>query len=222
MVYALLIHMISVVIPTMWKHDGLCDFLTQVCAQPHVQEVIIINNDHSRTPAHVILEHEKVHMINLGVNLYVNPSWNLGVYHTQAPIICLQNDDISFDCDVYAKVSQFIKPHMGLISLGSLHIQHEPLEFRLWQGESQFGCGQLMFFNRHNFCHIDPELRVYCGDNWLFDHMWHKTKQNYMMYNLKHETPYAQTSKWFRHMLESEQKRYAQICEQHRILRLHV
>lgn len=220
--YALLIDMISVVIPTMWKHAPFCDFLSQVCAHAHVQDVIIIDNAHEHRPAHEILDHEKIKWINLGENLFVNPSWNMGVYHGEADIICLQNDDIQFDCDVYTRVREFIQPHMGLISLSSAPCQGDQIEFVHWQGESQFGCGQLMFFNRHTFCHIDPELLVYCGDNWLFDHMWHVTQHNYMIHNLTYHTPYAQTSKLFRHKLHAEQVHYDLMCVQQGIHPLHV
>lgn len=214
--------MISVVIPTMWKHEPFCDFLSQVCENSHVQDVVIIDNAHEHRPTHVALAHDKITWINLGQNLFVNPSWNMGVYHSKAPIICLQNDDIQFDCTVYEKVSHFMQPHMGLVSLSSQPAQSDQIEFRYWQGESQFGCGQLMFFNRHSFCHIDPELQVYCGDNWLFDHMWHVTRHNYMIHNLTYHTPYAQTSRLFRHKLESEQAAYVQICKQQHIMPLHV
>ena len=214
--------MISVVIPTMWRHAPFCDFLSQVCDHAHVNDVIIINNDQDLTPTHPALVHEKVKMVNLGQNLFVNPSWNLGVYMGEADIMCLQNDDIQFDCDIYQKVSEFVQPHMGLISLSGEPAQSDQIDFRLWQGDSMFGCGQLMFFHRQQFVQIDPELKVYCGDNWLFDHMWHVTGQNYMIHNLKHETPYAQTSKSFRHMLYAEQIRYSQICEQYGIPQIHV
>lgn len=214
--------MISVVIPTMWRHAPFCDFLVQVCEHAHVQDVIIINNDHAHTPEHHVLTHHKVKLINLGENLFVNPSWNLGVYHAQSEIICLQNDDIQFDCDIYTKVHEFIQPHMGLISLSGEPPQSDQIEFRLWQGDSMFGCGQLMFFHRHQFVQIDPELQVYCGDNWLFDHMWYATHTNYMIHNLHHATPYAQTSKSFRHMLHTEQIRYAQLCAKLQIPQIHV
>ena len=214
--------MISVVIPTMWRHEPFCDFVSQVCAQDHVQDVIIINNHADRTPQHSALTHAKIKMINWGQNLFVNPSWNLGVYMAQSDIICLQNDDIQFDCAIYQKVDEFVKPHMGLISLSGEPAQSEPIDIRLWQGDSMFGCGQLMFFHREQFVQIDPELKVYCGDNWLFDVMWHRTQANHMIHNLKHETPYAQTSKSFRHMLHAEQIRYTQICAQLGIPQIHV
>jgi hypothetical protein len=215
-------NMISVVIPTLWKYLPFCDFLIQVCENHHVQDVIIVDNDRTNRPVHDVLLHNKITMLDFGQNMYVNPSWNLGVYHATASIICLQNDDIEFDCGVYDKVDASMQPHMGLISLSCQPPQSDQIEIRLWQGESQFGCGQLMFINRNNFCHIDPELKVYCGDAWLFDHMWHITQQNYMIHNLNYYTPYAQTSKNFRHMWESELAHYCAMCQQLQIAALHV
>jgi hypothetical protein len=214
--------MISVVIPTMWRHAPFCDFLTEVCACDHVQDVVLIDNAARDRPLHDVLTHDKIKLLNFGENLFVNASWNVGVYHSQAQIICLQNDDIQFDCAIYQKVHEFLQPHMGLISLSSEPPQSDAIEFRLWQGESQFGCGQLMFFHRKQFVCIDPELRVYCGDNWLFDHMWHMTRNNHMIHNLTHHTPYAQTSKSFRHLLHAEQLMYAEICAKLDIPQIHV
>lgn len=213
--------MISVVIPTLWKYTPFCDFLSQVCENPHVQDVIIVDNERSLRPSHHALLHPKVTLLDFGQNMFVNPSWNLGVYHAKAPIICLQNDDLEFDCGIYQKVSEFLQPHMGLISLSGMPAQGEHVQITPWQGDSMFGCGQLMFFHRRRFCHIDPELLVYCGDNWLFDHMHTTTHANHMIHNLHHYTPYAQTSTHFRHMLTQEQNTYAhvlascQICAQH-------
>ena len=82
--------MISVVIPTLWKYAPLCDFLTQVCVHDHVQDVIIVDNDRSNKPAHDVLLHDKVTLLDFGQNMFVNSSGNLGVYHAKAPIICLQ------------------------------------------------------------------------------------------------------------------------------------
>jgi hypothetical protein len=206
----------------MWRHAPFCEFLTQVCAHEQVHDVIIINNCASHTPDHVILTHEKIHMLDFGQNMFVNPSWNVGVYHAQMDLICIQNDDLEFDCDVFTQVNEFMQPHMGLISLSGEPATHDSIEFHKWQGESMFGCGQLMFFNRHTYCEIDPELLVYCGDNWLFDHMQHVTQANYLIRNLRHHTPYAQTSHAFRHMLHSEQIIYHAVCDRYHVHKLHV
>jgi hypothetical protein len=209
--------MISVVIPTLWKYEPFCDFLVQVCGNHHVQDVIIVDNDRSNRPVHDILLHDKILMLDFGQNMFVNPSWNLGVYHATASIICLQNDDIEFDCDVYDKVDAFVQPHMGLISLSGLPHQGHHIQISPWQGDSMFGCGQLMFFHRRRFCHIDPELLVWCGDNWLFDHMQHTTHANHMIHNVSYHTPYAQTSAHFRHTLTQEQITYAQLLASYQI-----
>lgn len=215
-------NMISVVIPTMWKHAPFCDFLNRVCAHEHVSDVIIVDNNRANRPQHQALHHKKITLLDFGQNIFVNPSWNVGVYHAASDHICLQNDDIKFDCAVYEKVDHFLLPHMGLISLSGDAPQSEQIEIELWQGGSMFGCGQLMFFHRSQFSHIHSELLVYCGDNWLFDHMWHVTQQNYMIKNLQHHTPYAQTSQHFRHMLSHEQQIYEHMCEKLGMQRLHV
>jgi hypothetical protein len=214
--------MISVVIPTMWAHAPFCDFLQLMCACDHVHEVVLIDNASDRRPSHASLTHAKVRVLDWGENLFVNPSWNLGVYLAQSDVVCLQNDDLTFDCAIYGAVSEFIQPHMGLISLSSDAPHSDQIEIMPWQGGSMFGCGQLMFFHRDQFVQIPPELQVYCGDNWLFDVMWHRTRANHMIHNLSHQTPYAQTSKHFRHRLHAEQLMYAEICAKLNIPQIHV
>lgn len=214
--------MISVVVPTMWRHAPFVDFLVQVCAHADVADVIIIDNCITQRPVHEVLSHFKIRLKTFGVNIHVNPAWNVGVYESSCDRICIMNDDIQFDTHIFTLIDDFLQPHMGLISLAATEPVQGDIHFEWWQGAHMFGCGQLMFVHRQQWVDIDPELQVYCGDNWLFDHLHHKTGANYLIRNLTHHTPYACTSKDFRHMLHDEIAHYGCIMNQKQIVQVHV
>ncbi len=214
--------MLSVVVPTMWRHAPFVDFLEQVCAHDHVADIMIVDNCVTQRPHHAVFSNPKIHMWDLGCNIHVNPAWNLGVHVSSQDHICIMNDDIEFDTQVFSIVDDFLQPHMGLISLSASEPVQGDIYLELWQGAHMFGCGQLMFLHRKQFVDIDAELQVYCGDNWLFDHLHHNTGANYMIRNLNHHTPYACTSRNFRHLLHTEMAHYEHLMSQKQIARLHV
>lgn len=216
------LHMISLVVPTMWRHAPFVEFLEQVCAHPVIQDVIIIDNCVAHRPHNSIFHHDKMRLKEFGRNIHVNPAWNVGVYESTCDHVCIMNDDIKFDIQVFDLVDEFMKPHMGLISLCASEPVQGDIYFEHWQGAHMFGCGQLMFVHRQQYVDIDPELQVYCGDNWLFDHLHHVTGENYLIRNLTHDTPYACTSRDFRHLLHAEMQHYEHIMNKKQIVRLHV
>jgi hypothetical protein len=73
--------MISVIMPTMWKPEGVLERIKLIEEQPSVGEIIVIDNSNDDDKANELLYTEfcKVTYMNNGENIYVNPSWNLGV-----------------------------------------------------------------------------------------------------------------------------------------------
>ena len=51
-----------------------------------------------------------------------------------------------------------------------------------------------MFVNKNNWIDIPDVLKVYCGDNWIFDTALARSKKNYIITDLLHHTPYATTT----------------------------
>ena len=86
--------MYSVIIPTMWKAlDQLTSMLQIYEANPLVGEILIVQN----APGIPIgTTCKKVRILNNGENLFVNPSWNLGVREATYGRVIIVNDDITF------------------------------------------------------------------------------------------------------------------------------
>ena len=67
----------SVVIPTLWRPATFIQLLQQLDASDDVMEVVVIDNARDQRPELPVLD--KLKLVDKGENLYVNPSWNLGV-----------------------------------------------------------------------------------------------------------------------------------------------
>ena len=67
----------SVIIPTIWKGETLNDLLINLYNCELIGEVILINNDNKNSKP--IPLHDKLIYVEPQKNLFVNPSWNLGV-----------------------------------------------------------------------------------------------------------------------------------------------
>lgn len=83
--------MISVIIPTLQKaQDILIKLINSLDCDKSVSEIIVIDNSLKG------LEHnsKKLKVIIPSENLFVNPSWNLGVKEAKNELVALLNDDI--------------------------------------------------------------------------------------------------------------------------------
>lgn len=196
--------MFTVVIPTMWRAPGVfLQALNNYIGSDLVSEIIIINNDVSKTPGWIELRNHKVLMINESKNTYVNPAWNFGVQIAKTDKICIANDDIVFDKRLFAKIYDRITPENGVhgIITGEAHFNQPPttdgsINFKAWQRGDCIHCfGQLMFLHKDNWEPIDPRLEIYFGDDWIFHWHLYKGLTNYMIYNIHFFSPMAATSK---------------------------
>lgn len=194
----------SVIVPTMWKYPPFLDFLKDLVSEFTIREIIIINNDKDNTPLDDIFEHHKIKMwwFQEG-NIGVNPAWNFGVANASEDKICLMNDDIIFDLKIFNKIHyrlSFVEGVYGLChgegsqpktTNGMIEFVHTPVPYN---PGTHFGFGQLMFFNKRNWMPIPYGLKIYWGDNYIYDIFHHKTNKNYLITNMFFHTPGAQTS----------------------------
>ena len=209
--------MLSVVIPTMWRYEPFPDFLEQMLDHALVHKVILINNDNTRTPVHSALVHPKLKMLDFGQNIFVNPAWNVGVYHSETSIVCIANDDITFDLTLFDKICEWYTHDKGCVGLTEDNNVPGSIEFELHTNQRCFGFGQLMFVHQHNWIDIPPDLNVYFGDNWIFDTHKQKYGSNYLIKNLHYSTPHALTSKEGFANLEKERHDYCKVLADYNI-----
>ena len=82
---------ISVIIPTLQKSvETLNNLVKELVTDESVKEILIIDNSLKGYK----FNSEKVRVIIPKENLFVNPSWNLGVKEAKYEYICIANDDI--------------------------------------------------------------------------------------------------------------------------------
>lgn len=209
--------MISVVVPTMWKFEPFADFFCDVLSHPLVSDGVVINNLPTDTPAHSLFSHPKLTHLQFGCNTFVNPAWNTGMAWAKSKIVCLANDDLIFDLRLFDRIQAWYQPHHGAVGLSSSDPVTGDICFEPHTNQACFGFGQLMFVHQQNWIDIPRELCVYFGDNWIFDSHKKRWGSNFLIKNLIHVTPHAQTSRDHIHRLHSERAVYQQLCQSHQI-----
>ena len=86
--------MITYVIPTLWKDKNIFSTIEEFKKiDDKDARLIIINNTESTSG----VTGERIDIINMGYNSFVNPAWNLGVELATTEYVCLLNDDIHID-----------------------------------------------------------------------------------------------------------------------------
>lgn len=193
----------SIVIPTMWRYTPFVNFLKELVDFHLVDEIILIDNDSSRTPTtDDILSHEKIKYYNFGKNIFVNPAWNFGVSVSKNKHICILNDDVDFDLRLFSRVNKFLNNESGVLGLcpgrpefSQPGFTNGMIDIVPWNGIHTFGFGCLMFIHKDTWIDIPNGLDIYFGDNWIFDTALARHKSNYLITNMFHYTPYASTTK---------------------------
>lgn len=191
----------SIVVPTMWRYTPFVAFLEDLVKFSLIDEIIIINNNSSITPTSPVFSNSKIKMLDFGENIYVNPAWNIGVKESRNKKICILNDDMIFDIKVFFHVDEILSPTTGVIGicLGDANHNQPPfqtgsIKIKPWEGEHTMGFGTLMFVHKDSWIDIPNDLKVYYGDNWIFDTALWQRRTNYLITDILYFTPHAQTS----------------------------
>lgn len=210
--------MISVIIPTMWKYAPFLDFLVDLTRFEMIDEIVIINNDVSKTPNSHVLKHPKINLINCETNIFVNPAWNYGVNLVKNKKICIANDDIVFDLRAFYHVEPFLSENSGVIGLGIDACSPITGTIKIVPATNvrPHGFGFLMFVHKDTWVEIPDSLKVYYGDDWMFNTALIDGRQNYLITNLFHYSPYSITSSYFYHHYEIETPFYGQLINNYR------
>ena len=171
--------MISVIIPTIMRVDRIYQTLIELSKCEYVGEIILIDNTKNKTP----IKLDKLVHICEGENTYVNPAWNKGVSISKYNKLCILNDDLWFDWNKLGVISTFITKDVGLLGMSNNNynnpkdsIELVPTNFR----SNGFGC--CFFLHKDNWDEIPSDLKLWCGDDWLFYRSRH---QNFCIDGLK-------------------------------------
>jgi hypothetical protein len=180
---------IDIVTPTMWKVDTFISALEKYCEYSSVNKIYLIDNNHLERPKSYILNHPKIKIISFGRNIYVNPAWNEGYYQSKADVICLLNDDIIVDEDLFDQVSKLDISEIDIIgsklkgSIDNYHIVDHPDGedglIRMNVDKSQpiggqaYAFGICMFIKRSSYKVIPTLYQIWFGDDYLIQKCKH-------------------------------------------------
>lgn len=162
---------ISFIIPTIWRSSMLEQLVQQLSKSELVGEIIIIDN--MGEGGRNLTQIDKVRVHNSPENLLVNPSWNLGVQLARFDKVALCNDDIIFDTSILKDVSRVMNKKIGLIGVDKECFKNTTTKspwFR-YVVDRAFPFGVLIFFRKENYVAIPEELKIWCGDDFLFDYV---------------------------------------------------
>ena len=139
-----------------------------------IKNIIIINNDTYNKNINTRAFKKVIEVIPYS-NIYVNPSWNLGVAMATSDMVTIMNDDITFSIEYF----DFINNNdIGILGVGrdcylddakGIIPEVEKLYIEKANGHS-FGWGCLISMHRKDWINIPDSLKVFYGDNFMFDH----------------------------------------------------
>ena len=194
---------VSAIIPTLWKAKNFINHLVHVLiSDESVGEIIIIDND----PTDFFYDNEKVITLKQKENLYVNPSWNLGIEECIYDRFIFFNDDIIIPYNFVSKLHDSITEEIGLIGLDeksiikdkkfdderisilNRDIQLKPTINRNW------GFGMIMAGHVKSYHKIPENLRIWYGDDFLFKTNNRLGKTNYVIDDIPIFTKVSATS----------------------------
>lgn len=193
----------SVIIPTMWRELSVFErALQNYVHHDLVDEIIIIDNDSKNAPDWNF-DTEKIIIHRQEKNIFVNPAWNLGVSLAKNKKLIIANDDIEFDISLLDKIHPRVVPENGVhgIITGEAIFGHPQstdysIDFKEWKpGDNIHSFGQLMFLHKDNWQPIDERMKIYFGDDVIFQWHLYKGLKNYLIYNIKFNSPMASTTK---------------------------
>lgn len=200
--------MITIVIPTMWKFKPFQWFLPFLINSPSVGQVIIIDNNHEEIPDLQCLLHSKVNVVTPYKNLYVNPSWNLGVNMSTHEKVCVLSDDVIVDPRLFIKADDFLNDNLQNIGiLGACPGDVDRIQPAVTTGEidivkadslpyvSNWGFGSCFFILREYWTQIPETLKIWYGDVLQWETQLKLGRTNYLATNLNFYSPWNVTVK---------------------------
>lgn len=162
---------ISVIIPTLWRPTSFLQLLSQLDDCDDVMEIIIIDNASSVRPA--IPKFNKVRFVDYKTNMFVNPSWNVGVVQAKSELVCICNDDVL----PAANLIHFIRSTKikGIIGLHpdsyKLSPEENPTPRLSKEVHVTKNWGSILFFEKKRYIPIPERMKIWWGDAWLAQEM---------------------------------------------------
>lgn len=189
---------LTAIIPTLLKNkEYLVNLIDVLSSDNSVEKIIIVNNSKEQFKTN----NSKTKIIFNGENLYVNPSWNLGVKLATTEYVALINDDIKIPNNFCSKILEKVNDNMGIIGMNSdnvINTRNKAGEIvvnseKVPLGNSQDielipifqrpDCyGVFMLFKKSNYVEIPEDVKIYFGDDWIIREAAKQGKTNVTIY----------------------------------------
>lgn len=171
----------TIIIPTLWKSHRTQSLLNDLINCESILEIIIIDNSGLKiTP----VIHSKIKYVQQNENLFVARSWNLGVELAQSERICILNDDVNFNTNIFS-----VMPRLeGFIGQSSENYNYklddEPI-IETMITSRPWGWGCMIFTEKKYWWPIPNELKVWYNDDYIIEI---NPYPKYILKNFKIET----------------------------------
>ena len=194
---------VSAIIPTLWKAKEFTDHLIDVLIEDEsVGEIIIIDN----APTDFCYTDEKVCTLKQSENLYVNPSWNLGVEESDYDKFIILNDDIIIPYNFVYELESLLTEDKGIVGIDykaviatdgfmdenitflDRKITLKSIRMRDW------GFGIVIAGHKESYHKIPENIRIWYGDDYLVNMNIDAGKINYVIDNVPIFTKMSATS----------------------------
>jgi hypothetical protein len=156
----------SVIIPTMWFSSKIMDAIKIFNNSTYVEEIILIDNN--TTESIDISEYDKIIHIKNSYNLYVNPSWNLGVSLANNDNIIISNDDIIIrNIDRVLSSNELVRYDLVGLDYKNINKTSEVV-FKNIDTDMEKGFGCFIYVNKNAYKIVPEEMKIWYGDKFLF------------------------------------------------------
>lgn len=159
-----------------------------------VDEILIIDNSTKGFKGNF----SKVKTIVSYKNLFVNPSWNLGIKNIKNDYFAIFNDDLVIPDNFCSKILSLLDKKNGLIGIDRdfietldnvLELPNEDLvPFLIETKERNLHWGTIIMGHKNSYYQIPDNILIWCGDDYLFKMNLKNNKKNYKLSNcyIKH------------------------------------
>ncbi len=181
---------LSIIIPTLQKNlTILSKLISTLDNDISVDEIIIIDNSGNGFNNDFAELSKKLVIVRNNTNEYVNPCWNKGKNLAKNDYIAFFNDDLIIPDNFCFNVLKQIKNKTGIIGVSNDIVTNiNPSEYKTIKFNNKKPkikeisyrtnyYGIIMFCHKNSYYEIPHEMKVWCGDDYLF----------YMNKKLKHK-----------------------------------
>lgn len=174
---------IDIVVPTMWCDKKFRSHLEKYCEYSKINRIFVIDNAKSQRPDSRIFNHPKIKIICYNRNIYVNPAWNEGYYRSKSDVLCLLNDDVFVEEEIFDYISKLDMSKIDIIgsylkgSIDNYHIIDHPdkkeelIKMNVNKnqpiGGQSYAFGVCMFIKRSSYKVIPSLYKIWFGDDYL-------------------------------------------------------